>query len=151
MGARLPRQMTLFIRGTESLEDPASAQRYLMEAIESITAIDDATFEIHTKTPAASLLSAIFGTFAITSAELYKKNGSDADRKTPLGRGPYKLNQFVRDQRIVLSRNNRWPGLDARAPTTAVFQRIQEPDQRVTALLAGEVQIARQIPPQLVS
>jgi peptide/nickel transport system substrate-binding protein len=132
------------------MTDPESAQRYHFDTVKDITAVDDHTFDIHTKTPDATLISSLFDEWAITSAELYQQYGKDADRLHPFGWGPYKLDQYAIDQRIVLRRNDDYPGLDPRTPKLGIYQRMLEPDQRVTALLNGEVQIARQIPPQLM-
>ena len=55
------------------------------------------------------------------------------------------------DQRVVLSRNDAYPGIDPKAPKRVIYQTIMEAEQRVTALLNGEVEIARLIPPQLTS
>ena len=68
-----------------------------------------------------------------------------------MARGPYKLDEFTVDQRVVVSRADNWPDLDKRMPRVAIWQQIKEPQQRVTALLNNEVQIARLIPPQLLS
>jgi peptide/nickel transport system substrate-binding protein len=57
----------------------------------------------------------------------------------------------VIDQRVVLSRNDSYPGIDPKTPKRVVYQTIMEAEQRVTALLNGEVEIARLIPPQLVN
>lgn len=132
------------------LDDPDSAQRSFVSSIKDITAVDDQTFDIHTKTPTAPLLSYLFDRMAITSAALYKQYGKDADVKAPLGWGPYKLDEFTVDQRVVVSRADNWPELDKRMPRVAIWQQIKEPQQRVTALLNNEVQIARLIPPQLL-
>jgi peptide/nickel transport system substrate-binding protein len=133
------------------LDDPDSAQRSFVSTIKDIAAVDDQTFDIHTKAPTAPLLSYLFDRLAITSAELYKQYGKEADVKAPFGWGPYKLDEFSVDQRVVVSRADNWPELDKRMPRVAIWRQIKEPQQRVTALLNNEVQIARLIPPQLVS
>jgi peptide/nickel transport system substrate-binding protein len=132
------------------LEDPESAQRSYMESLQDIVAIDDHTFDIKTKQPNASLLSALFDRMIITSADIYKEFGRDADRKKPLGWGPYKLEEYTIDNRIVINRNDLWPGLDPRTAKKVIFQQINEPAQRIAALFAGEIQVARGIPPELV-
>ena len=132
------------------LNDPASIQKNIFSEVETIRAVDDYTFEIVTKKPLASLLSYIFDRFIITSAELAEAN-ENPDEDAAFGWGPYKLASYMLDQEIALEKNDDFPGISADAPDTAVFRQIREAEQRVTALMNGEVQIARLIPPQLVS
>lgn len=131
------------------LNDPASVQKNIFSAVETIRAVDDHTFEIVTKKPLASLLSYIFDRFIITSKELAEAN-ENPDETAAIGWGPYKLKSYALDQEIVLEKNADFPGIGENAPDVAVFRQIREPEQRVTALMNGEVQIARLIPPQLV-
>ena len=54
------------------------------------------------------------------------------------------------DQRYVLRKNPLWPEQRPEAPDVVVYRQMREPEQRVTALLNNEVQVARLVPPQLV-
>ena len=132
------------------LNDPASIQKNIFSEVETIREVDEYTFEIVTTEPLASLLSYIFDRFIITSAELAEAN-ENPDEAAPYGWGPYKLASYTLDQEIALEKNVDFPGMSDAAPDTAVYRQIREAEQRVTALLNGEVQIARLIPPQLVS
>lgn len=132
------------------LNDPASIQKNIFSEVETIRVVDDYTFDIVTKQPLASLLSYIFDRFIITSAELAEAN-DNPDEDAVIGWGPYKLASYALDQEIVLEKNDAFPGISEDAPDVVVFRQIREPEQRVTALMNGEVQVARLIPPQLVS
>lgn len=132
------------------LNDPSSIQKNIFSEVETIRAVDDHTFEIVTKQPLASLLSYIFDRFIITSAELAEAH-ENPDQAAPHGWGPYKLKSYMLDQEIALEKNDAFPGIADAAPDTVVYRQLQEAEQRVTALMNGEVQIARLIPPQLVS
>jgi len=133
------------------LNDPDSTQKSVLTDIVDVKEVDDTTVDFVTKAPNALLLSFLFDRFAVTSADLYEKFGKDADKKAAFGWGPFKLDEFVIDQRVVLSRNDAFPGLDPKVPAKVIYQVIMEPEQRVNALLNGEVEVARLIPPQLVS
>ena len=135
---------------TRALKDPATQQTFYFAEVARIEAVDESTFDIVTKRPVAQILSYLFDRFVITSADLFEKHGAEADKAAPFGWGPYMLDRFDVDQRIVLKRNPNWPGLSPQAPDTAIYRLMLEPEQRVTALLNNEVQIARLIPPQLV-
>jgi peptide/nickel transport system substrate-binding protein len=133
------------------LADPESTQRSVVADVADVTAVDEHTVDFHTKAPNAPFLSFLFDRLAVTSNQLYTKLGRDADNKAAFGWGPYKLDEFVIDQRVVLSRNDSYPGIDQKTPKRVIYQTIMEAEQRVTALLNGEVEIARLIPPQLVN
>lgn len=130
--------------------DPHSAQKANVEPIKDMVAVDPYTVKVITKQPTASLREFLFDRLFITSKDLYDKHGADeADRKYPWGWGPYKLKELDVGQRIVLQKDpsNIWakPG----NPDTLIFDIMREPEQRVTALLNSEIDIAEFIPPQL--
>ncbi len=134
--------------------DPQSAQSSFVAMIDAIVAVDDHTFDIKTKAPAVNLIEALFDRFIVTPADLYEKYGRGADKKAPIGWGPYKLEEYSADRRVVIRKNPAWIEPDhadtSKSPDVVIFQQMREPEQRVTALLNGEVQIARSIPPQLL-
>lgn len=132
------------------MTDEASVQKFLFTEIEELVAVDEHTVDVVTREPFAPLLAYLFDRLAITSADLYAEHGAEADTKTPYGWGPYALENYSIDQQIVITKNDVFPGIAAAAPDVAVFRQMREPEQRVTALLNGEIQIAREIPPQLV-
>src|SRR5690606_21606517 len=53
--------------------------------------------------------------------------------------------------RVVLEKNPDWPGIRADNPDTVIYRLMREPEQRITALLNGEIQIAQFVPPHLAS
>jgi peptide/nickel transport system substrate-binding protein len=130
--------------------DPQSMQKQNISPVKEMVAIDPYTVKVVTKTPTASLLEYLFDRMIITSADLYEKHGArDADRKYPWGWGPYKLKELVIGQRIVLEKDPKNPDVKPENPDTLIFTIMREPEQRVTALLNNEIQIAQFIPPHL--
>jgi peptide/nickel transport system substrate-binding protein len=132
------------------MTDPDSQQRFLFSSVQDMVAVDDKTVDINTKEPSSQLAADIFGQFAITSADLFEKYGKDAYKTHPYGWGPYKYQDFAVDERYVLRKNELWPEKKPEAPDVVVYRQMREPEQRVTALLNNEVQVARLVPPQLV-
>jgi peptide/nickel transport system substrate-binding protein len=134
--------------------DKESVHRSFVANVDTITPIDDHTFDVKTKEPAVNLVSALFDRFIVTSAELFEKHGRQADRKFPFGWGPYKLEEYSSDRRAVLRKNTEWREADGfvpkESPDVVILQQMREPEQRVTALLNGEVHVARLLPPQLL-
>lgn len=133
------------------MNDPASAQRYMMFEIKDMIAVDDHTVDIKTVKQSGQIAIDLFSQFAITSADLYDKYGQTVDRGHAIGWGPYKLEKFEVDQSLVMRKNNAWPDSRPNSPDIVIYRQMREPEQRVTAVLNNEVQVARQIPPQLTA
>ena len=134
--------------------DKESVHSSFVAMVDAIVPVDELKFDIKTKQPAVNLVSALFDRFIVTSAELFAKHGREADKKFAFGWGPYRLEEYASDRRAVLRKNREWREVDGydpkEAPDVVILQQMREPEQRVTALLNGEVQVARLIPPQLI-
>ena len=131
--------------------DPRSSQTQNVKKIKTAEAVDKYTVKVTTFEPTAPLLSFMFDRIMITSKELFDKYGArKADRQYHYGFGPYKLKDLTIGERVVIEKNNSWPGIKANNPDEIIFQIMKEPEQRVTALLNGEIQIAQFLPPHLV-
>lgn len=132
--------------------DPQSKQRQNIAPIASAEAVDTHTVRITTKTPTAPLLEYLFDRVIITSKAIFDKYGPEvADRKYPIGSGPYKFKEFLPGQRLVIVKNHGHLDLkrNTQAPDEIIFYVMREAEQRVTSLLNGEIQIAQYIPPHL--
>ena len=132
--------------------DKRSSQRQNVKKIKSATALDKYTVKIVTKKPTAPLLGYVFDRVMITSKDLYEKHGArTADRKYHYGYGPYMLKRLRTGESVVIEKNPHWPGVKSEWPDEVIFRIMREPEQRVTALLNGEIQIAQFVPPHLLS
>jgi peptide/nickel transport system substrate-binding protein len=99
----------------------------------------------------APLLAYTFDRVMITSKDLFDKHGSrEADRKHHFGYGPYMLKRLRTGESVVIEKNTLWPGVKKEWPDEVIFRIMREPEQRVTALLNGEIQIAQFVPPHLL-
>ena len=131
--------------------DKRSSQRQNVKKIKTAVAVDKYTVKLTTHKPTAPLLGYVFDRVMITSKELFDKHGSrDADRKHHFGYGPYMLKKLRTGESVVIEKNKRWPGVKKEWPDEVIFRIMREPEQRVTALLNGEIQIAQFIPPHLL-
>jgi peptide/nickel transport system substrate-binding protein len=132
--------------------DPQSKQTQNVAPIASAEAIDRNTVKITTKEPTAPLLEFLSDKFYVTSKAIYDKYGPEVgDRKYPIGAGPYKFKELIPGQHFVIAKNSEHPDVKKhpQAPDEVVFRVMREPEQRITALLNGEIQIAQFIPPHL--
>ena len=132
--------------------DKQSRQTQNVKHVAKTEAIDKYTVRVTTKKPTAPLLEFLFDRVMITGKDLYDKHGArTADRKYPYGWGPYKLKKIDIGQRIVLEKDPSNPWAKASMPDELIFRVMRESEQRVTALLNNEVQIAQFIPPHLAN
>jgi peptide/nickel transport system substrate-binding protein len=133
-------------------KDPQSKQTQNIAAVASEKALNDYTVQVTTKIPTAPLLDYLFDRIIVTSKELYDKHGAEvADKQYPFGAGPYKFRELIPGQRLVIGKDKSHPMWKQypQAPDEIVFRLMREPEQRVTALLNNEIQIAQFVPPHL--
>ncbi len=137
------------IRRTRS--DPFTKQFQNVSAVAGEAALDRYTVSITTKKPTAPLLEYLFDRIIITSKAIYDKYGAEAADRQPIGAGPYKFRELIPGQRLVIGKDKSHPMWKQypRAPDEIVFRLMREPEQRVTALLNNEIQIAQFVPPHL--
>jgi peptide/nickel transport system substrate-binding protein len=78
-----------------------------------------------------------------------KEQGAQALAQKPIGTGPFRFVEWKRDDRLVLERNpDYWQGpADASRVT---FRFIPEFSARMAALLSGEIDIMKDVPPHAV-
>ncbi|MBS14807.1 MAG: ABC transporter substrate-binding protein [Gemmatimonadetes bacterium] len=122
----------------------------MSEIVKDVRAVDDLTVEIELFRPNAPFLSNLAMNFsAIVSPTAVQKHGDDYARN-PVGTGPFKFAEWVKDDRVVLVRNpDYWDG----APTVErlVFRSIPENSVRLIALSQGAVHGMDNLVPDFVS
>lgn len=133
--------------------DPQSKQKAsVAPSVTKAEAVDKFTVRIHTDKPTAPLLSFLCDRLIVTSKAAYDKYGKDAaDKDHMMGGGPYALKELIPGQRLVLQKRPDHPDFkrNPRAPDEVVYRIMREPEQRVTALLNDEIQIAQFVPPHM--
>jgi peptide/nickel transport system substrate-binding protein len=118
-----------------------SPNRKEFVAIVSIEAPDDFTVVLKLKEPAAPLLATLAsGWGAILSKSLI--DGGHDFGSMPIGTGPYRLKQWIRDSKIVLEKNkNYWikgcPKLD-----TITMHIIPERSVQIQGLISGQLDVS---------
>ncbi|MEI3612221.1 ABC transporter substrate-binding protein [Pseudogracilibacillus sp. SO30301A] len=116
--------------------------------IKEVEIIDDLSFRIITHNPEPALLNRIsrIGS-AILPARYIEENGMEHFLKEPIGTGPFKFVNWIRDDRIEFEvyedyfkgKNEEWDKV--------VFRIIPENSTRVSELLTGGVDLAVNMPP----
>ena len=112
--------------------------------------VDDYTVRFVTKQPWPNLVDSAASTNSLMMpAKALKELGPAKLAEKPIGTGPFKFVEWKRDERLVLERNpDYWQGpADASRVT---FRFIPEFSARMAALLSGEIDIMKDVPPHAV-
>jgi peptide/nickel transport system substrate-binding protein len=121
-----------------------------LRLIKAVTVVDDDTVRFTTAEP-WPLMPRFLGYYGmiVPPADL-KQNGDDALVRHPVGTGPYRFVNWVKDDHVELAANpDYWGGRPKIA--RVVFRVIPTDAPRVAGLLAGSVQLAPLLPPELFS
>lgn len=121
----------------------ASIRPDLVASIASATAIDDLTVEIKTPQPYAVLPNDLAELLILDEEYTTATGDQDMDLK-PMGTGPYKLQEWIKEERLVLAAHaDYWGG--APKIETVTFRPITNPATRTAALLTGEVDVVQDL------
>ena len=127
--------------------DSKSPQKGWFDTIDRIEVINDHEVDIITKEP-DPILPARLTQFFIVPPKYTREVGNVKFNLNPVGTGPFKFVKWVRDDQVVLARNEKyWDG--APEIQELIFRAIPETQSRLAALQTGEVDIATNIPPDL--
>jgi peptide/nickel transport system substrate-binding protein len=115
-------------------------------AFREIVAVDKYTVRVITTVP-APVLPLYMTRIGIVPPRYLQEKGDEEFGRNPVGTGPYKLERWVRGERVVLTANDAYWGPKPGAPRL-VWRYIPENATRVAAVGSGEVHIAATIPYQ---
>jgi len=134
--------------------DPASKTHFTANAywgpVKEVQIVDDHTVRFLTKQPWPNLVDSAASTNSLMMpAKALKELGPAKFAEKPIGTGPFKFVEWRRDERLVLERNpDYWMGpADASRVT---FRFIPEFSARMAALLSGEIDVMKDVPPHAV-
>ncbi|MBI3962068.1 MAG: ABC transporter substrate-binding protein [Deinococcus sp.] len=118
----------------------ASPQLGQVGQVDHVDIVDDYTVRFVTKAPWPLLLSRLTTNFRIVAPGYYSQNPANVVALNPVGAGPYRLGEWVRDDHVTLVANeNYWGG---RPPyDQVIFRPVPEPATRLAELLGGGAQI----------
>ncbi|MGE5640923.1 MAG: ABC transporter substrate-binding protein [Clostridia bacterium] len=140
------------------IKQPQGTNQVYVTGIKEVKKLDDYTVEFITEGPQPILLRNIVD-FRIMSKSWCEKNRSQnvqdyakkeetyASRNTN-GTGPFVIKSWEPDKRIVMTANKDWWGkLDGNV-TDVIYTPIKSDQTRVSALLAGDVDLVTDLPTQ---
>lgn len=118
-------------------------------SIEEVQIVDPYTIRFRTRGPYPLLPNDLANIFIVSRAHERSSTGDFNAGRAAIGAGPYRLVEFVPGDRVVLQRNDNYWG--PRPHWQRVTLRLIANDAaRVAALLAGDVQIIENVPPDSV-
>lgn len=127
----------------------SSPQAANFAAVKEVKVIDEHTLQIITHDPYPVLPARLVG-LRVVPKHYVEGVGVDRFRLEPIGSGPYKFVNWVRDEQITLVANeDYWKGKPE--IEKVVFKPIPASSTRVMSLLAGEVDIIVNVPPHQIS
>lgn len=86
----------------------------------------------------------------IIPAKYHQTVGTDAFRTKPLGTGPYRMLEYIKDDRITFEAHDRYFG-GAPAAKKLTVRLIPETAARMAAVINGEVDLATNVPPDQIA
>ena len=132
----------------------AAPGRTSIATIDRVEVVDPLTVNVVTKTPFPLLPVRMSpghcGTVGILPPKYLAQVGDAAFAVKPVGTGPYRFVEWVKDERLVLDANKDYhrgaPAIDR-----LVFRPIPELTTRVAALLSGQADLVSDVPPDQVA
>jgi len=123
---------------------------FFFSAVEEVAALDDYTVEFTLNEPFAPFMSNLaYPTGLIVSPTAVEEHGEDFGRN-PAGTGAYRFQEWVGNQRVVVTRNeDYWGG--APQPEAVVFRPITDANTRVAEMLSGGLDIMVEVPPDAIA
>jgi peptide/nickel transport system substrate-binding protein len=132
-------------RVPEVPNSPSSFATFTKPIIE-VKIVDPHTLVFKTATPHVLLPSDLASVMIVSKVNGEKATTEDYNSgKAAIGTGPYKLLEYVPNQRVVIKANyGYWGGEEAWDKIT--FKMLTNPAARVAALLSGDVQLIETVP-----
>src|SRR5438067_3335602 len=138
----------------EYMLDPATKSHYNTAAywkpVKEVQVVNDYTVRIVTEKPFPSVIDHVSLTnLLILPGKALKDLGPQKLAEKPIGTGPFRFVEWKRDERLVLERNpDYWQG--PADVSTVTFRFIPEFSARMAALLSGEIDIMKDVPPHAI-
>ena len=126
---------------------------YMYNAITELEVIDDYTLGLHFEGPFPALFYYLSGSWGLIMSQAeYERLGPDEYQTNPSGTGPYILDEWVFNERLVLVKNPNytwapeWTGQEAPNVDKIIYRIVPEDATRMVELEAGDVHIVLQAP-----
>ncbi len=129
--------------------DKPSLQKENFRDLSEMQALDDHTVAFTTEVPNAVFLDRLQNRFILSKAAMEAQSADSSEQK-PVGTGPYRFVSWQRDGNLVLTRHDNYWGGKA-AVKEIIIRRVKEDAGRVAGLLAGQGDVANNVPVEELS
>lgn len=129
--------------------DKKSAYPAPLGAVESVTAADPKTVVVQLKSAFAPFLgnAEIWNMGIVSKADVEKRGEEAAFATVPVTSGPYKVQQWKPNEKLVLEPNpHYWREGYPKSDATVELIEIASPETRIAMLKAGEIDVVRAVP-----
>lgn len=134
---------------TQPEQSGAGWSYYMTPFYKESQIVDPYTIRIVTKVPDPLFISRMT-IYHILPKDTFQRAGAERFRLNPVGTGPYKFVEWVKDDHVTVEANpSYWRG--APSIKTVVFRPIPDPATRVAGLQTGELDLVVNIPPERVA
>ncbi len=116
--------------------------------VDRVEVIDDYTVDIITKEPYAAFMTRVV-LWHMTDEEYFNEVGPEGFASKPVGTGPFKFVEWIKDEQMVLEANPDYWGGSPKIKTV-IFKPIPENATRIAALETGDVDLITDVPPDYV-
>lgn len=130
------------------LADDKTPVRNFLKLVETVEALDKYTVQFTVSQPYAIFDRQTKYTY-IMSKDYWEEVGDEGYATAPIGSGPYKMVEWVKDDRMVLEQFEDHYG-EKSSVKKATFRPIPSEAGRANALLSGEIDIVPELPPSLM-
>ena len=130
------------------LTDETTPVRTFLKLVKSVERVDDLTVRFRLVQPYA-IFNRQISYINIMSKTYFDKAGDAGYATKPVGTGPYRLMEWIKDDRMVLKANPAYWGGEP-AIKTAIYRPIPSESSRASALLSGEVDLVPSLAPSLL-
>jgi len=145
----------------DRIRQPQGTMQIYVAGIKEIKKIDAYTIDLMLETPNPVLLRNLID-FRImskawaeknnaTKIQDYKAKEENYASRNVMGTGPYKITEWVPDQKVSMSINKGWWDRNAGNVTEVTYLPIKSSPTRVAALLSGDVDLLTDLPTQDVA
>ncbi len=133
-GASFEADDVVFSLDRARAKDSVNAQKALFKPIRSVTSKDSHTVVVTLSQPTGGFLFSL----GWGDAVIVDKASAENNKRNPIGTGPFKFSKWVKGDRIVMVKNDRYWGTPAKLKK-ATIKIIPDPAAAVSAMLAGDV------------
>jgi peptide/nickel transport system substrate-binding protein len=114
-------------------------------AVQGVEKTDDFTVVMHMKYPYAPL-EVMLGSIFVSPPVYWNQVGLAGFARKPIGTGPFRLTEWVRDDHITMDRNPTYWGTAPAGIDRLVWKPVPDDTARAAGMMTGEYDIASNIP-----